>query len=137
MSDSFFKDFDQSNVSDLFDQDYGRDFQFPLPDGHVTPSIDLNTFSSFDHFNHIFDHHDPLKYVYKFKFKPFHLNVDNLHFVKPHYVDSYVRKDGTVVQGYWRDGDGDTSINRMTEQGGGYLRSNPDHTTLNNLKSNL
>lgn len=47
------------------------------------------------------------------------------HFVNPHEVSSYVRSDGTYVEGYIRDGDGDTSINRTVEQGGGYLQGNP------------
>ncbi|OIJ14240.1 hypothetical protein BKP37_09035 [Anaerobacillus alkalilacustris] len=56
------------------------------------------------------------------------------HFVEPHYVEGYVRANGTEVDGYWRDGDGDTSINRAVEDGGGYLRSNPDGDPSNNLK---
>jgi tryptophan-rich sensory protein len=56
-------------------------------------------------------------------------------FVDPHYVSGYEREDGTYVDGYWRDGDGDTSINRTVEEGGGYWRSNPDGNPHNNLKS--
>ncbi|MEH6949150.1 hypothetical protein V7068_19185 [Bacillus sp. JJ634] len=37
-------------------------------------------------------------------------------FVNVHYVDSYMRQDGTVVNGHWR--------------------SNPDHATWNNLNAN-
>lgn len=44
-------------------------------------------------------------------------------FVSPHEVDSYTRADGTVVEGYWRDGDGNTSINLTEEEGGGYFRN--------------
>lgn len=47
-----------------------------------------------------------------------------VHWVEPHQVNSYFKTDGTYVEGYWRDGDGDTSINLSTEQGGGYTRSN-------------
>ncbi|MBT2756721.1 hypothetical protein J7E71_12220 [Mesobacillus foraminis] len=53
----------------------------------------------------------------------------NGHFVKAHWVDGYTRADGTYVEGYWRDGDGDTSVNRSVEQGGGWNQSNPDYRT--------
>lgn len=43
-------------------------------------------------------------------------------FVDPHYVRGYYRADGTYVEGYWRDGDGDTSIDLSKEEGGGYIR---------------
>jgi hypothetical protein len=46
-------------------------------------------------------------------------------FVDPHEVSDYVRSDGTEVEGYWRDGDGNTNIDRTIEQGGGYFRHNP------------
>lgn len=55
------------------------------------------------------------------------------HFVHPHEVDAYYRNDGTYVDGYYRDGDGDTSVNTHIEDGGGYNRSNPDDSLLNNL----
>lgn len=42
------------------------------------------------------------------------------HFISANHVSSYIRKDGTFVKGYWRDGDGDTSINRD----GGYFSRN-------------
>ena len=58
------------------------------------------------------------------------LDVDGeLHQVDAHYVEGYVRADGTVVDGYLRDGDGDTSIN----QSEGYDRTNPDDVKWNNL----
>lgn len=44
-----------------------------------------------------------------------------IHYVNPHWVSSYRRSDGTQVAGYWRDGDGDTGINRST----GYWAHNP------------
>jgi hypothetical protein len=47
------------------------------------------------------------------------------HYVNPNHVDSYVRSDGTVVDGYWRDGDGDTSVDKTSAEGGGYMQSNP------------
>lgn len=55
------------------------------------------------------------------------------HFVNPHYVEGYVRQDGTYVEGYWRDGDNDTSVNRDVHDGGGYDRTNPDDFLYNNL----
>ncbi|WP_226675703.1 hypothetical protein [Rossellomorea aquimaris] len=51
----------------------------------------------------------------------------NDHGVAPHWVDGYDRADGTYVEGYWRDGDGDTSVDRTVEEGGGYSQSNPDY----------
>lgn len=45
-----------------------------------------------------------------------------VHYVNPHSVSSYRRKDGTFVAGYWRDGDGNTGINRDT----GYYARNPN-----------
>jgi len=58
------------------------------------------------------------------------VDVDGeLHQVNAHYVEGYVREDGTVVEGYWRDGDGNTSVN----QEDGYLRTNPDDVNWNNL----
>jgi hypothetical protein len=133
MMSDLFEIHDQSNVSDLFDQDHGVDIDFTVPDRKETVVVDYNLLPSMEYPHQIFDYHDPLKHVYKFQFKPFHLNMDNIHFVNPHYVEGYVRKDGTIVEGYFRDGDGDTSINRTIEQGGGYFRTNPDNITANNL----
>ena len=56
------------------------------------------------------------------------------HHVKPHWVEGYTRADGTYVGGYWRDGDGDTSVDLDEDEGGGYIRSNPDGDPTNNLK---
>lgn len=50
------------------------------------------------------------------------LNTNNRKFVNPHWVNGYERKDGTFVNGYWRDGDGNTNINLDKEHGGGYYR---------------
>jgi len=44
------------------------------------------------------------------------------HYVHPHPVSSYTRSDGTFVRGYWRDGDGNTQINRSF----GYFARNPN-----------
>lgn len=58
------------------------------------------------------------------------VDVDGeLHHVDAHYVTGYVSDNGTVVEGYWRDGDGDTSVN----QNDGYIRTNPDDSKWNNL----
>lgn len=51
--------------------------------------------------------------------------VANVHHVEPHWVSEYERADGTYVKAHWRDGDGNTSVNLTSEQGGGYWRSNP------------
>lgn len=45
-----------------------------------------------------------------------------VHYVSPHPVRPYRRKDGTFVAGCWRDGDGNTDINRST----GYFARNPN-----------
>ncbi|HDR7251523.1 hypothetical protein ACS52_14325 [Bacillus cereus] len=62
-------------------------------------------------------------------------NVDYAgdHFVEPHSVSSYDRQDGTHVEGYWRDGDGNTDIDATTENGGGYIQTNPDGILENNF----
>lgn len=46
---------------------------------------------------------------------------DDMHYVHPHKVSSYVRSDGTIVSGYWRDGDGNTAVNRLI----GWRQHNP------------
>ncbi|RLJ90629.1 hypothetical protein [Planococcus citreus] len=73
----------------------------------------------------VFAYKDPLKYAHLFDFTPLQLNVEGSDIVKPHYVAPYIREDGTLVEGYYRDGDGDTSIDRPFGMGGGYTRSNP------------
>ncbi|MFC0475569.1 hypothetical protein ACFFHF_09940 [Robertmurraya beringensis] len=55
------------------------------------------------------------------------------HFVSPHYVNSYSKQDGTFVEGYWRDGDGNTDVDLDIQDGGGYIQTNPDDTLANNL----
>ncbi|MFJ5718140.1 hypothetical protein [Neobacillus sp. NPDC093127] len=63
-------------------------------------------------------------------------NIDSdpgVHHVDPHYVNGYVRSDGTEVSGYWRDGDGDPNTHLTAEQGGGYIRTNPDGIEENNI----
>jgi len=55
------------------------------------------------------------------------------HFVRPHAVSGYERADGVYVDGYWRDGDGDTSQDLQVEDGGGYWQTNPDGNPFNNF----
>ncbi|MCD2347304.1 hypothetical protein [Clostridium guangxiense] len=50
---------------------------------------------------------------------------EDMHFVSPHWVDGYITDDGTDVDGYWRDGDGDTSHDLSIEDGGGYWAHDP------------
>ncbi|MCX8046992.1 MAG: hypothetical protein N3A70_08995 [Anoxybacillus gonensis] len=54
------------------------------------------------------------------------------HHVRPHWVDGHWR-EGQWIEGYWRDGDGNTGVNLTEEQGGGYIRTNPDGNPRNNL----
>lgn len=55
-------------------------------------------------------------------FKPYAINtfshrgkqfatLSPAHYVRPHKVKGYTRKDGTSVAGFWRDGDGNTDVN--------------------------
>jgi hypothetical protein len=60
-----------------------------------------------------------------------------VHHVEPHYVDGYERSDGTHVEGYYRDGDGNPETTLTEEDGGGYIRSNPDGISSNNINSNI
>ncbi|WP_053367795.1 hypothetical protein [Bacillus sp. FJAT-27245] len=55
--------------------------------------------------------------------------------VTPHEVSGYYRADGTYVDGYYRDGDGNPATSLTEEQGGGYLRTNPDGILGNNLNT--
>lgn len=48
------------------------------------------------------------------------------HYVAPHKVKPYRRKDGTFVSGSWRDGDGDSRTHRKI----GYFRKNPGATPI-------
>lgn len=100
-------DSNEPTTNDLFEQ---KEFQ---------PVIDSNTFDSSYRVGNetVFQHHDPLACANKFHMEPL-----KLHHVKPHYVHGYVRDDGTVVNGYMRDGEGN-----------GYLRSNHDDILDNNL----
>lgn len=59
---------------------------------------------------------DPLRHASAVQFPSL-----SMHYVEPHYVNSHFRTDGTFVDGYLRDGDGDTT----TFDGDGYMRRNP------------
>ncbi|MGN7477462.1 hypothetical protein ACTHOQ_06375 [Solibacillus silvestris] len=91
----------------------------------IPQTIDYNGYSSMDQppaFSNnaaIFQHPDPLTQAQQYEMpKP------KLHFVQPHYVDSYIKQDGTFVEGYYRNGG---------FEDGSYLRSNPDGIKANNL----
>lgn len=43
-------------------------------------------------------------------------------FVNPHEVNGYTRKDGSRVDSYWRDGDGNPLTKLTKKNGGGYIR---------------
>jgi hypothetical protein len=88
-----------------------------LADGESTnvASTDSTNFSSTDTTSDVESHENP-----------------GTNHVKPHYVEGHWR-DGQWIEGYWRDGDGNTAVNLTEEQGGGYLRTNPDGTTSNNF----
>jgi hypothetical protein len=49
----------------------------------------------------------------------------DVHWVEPHLVKGYYTSEGTYIQDYWRDGDGNISVSLSSDQGGGYLRHNP------------
>jgi hypothetical protein len=55
-------------------------------------------------------------------------SLTDSHFTDPHWVNDYVKDDGTFVHGYWRDGDGDTSHNHDKLHGGGYYAHDPGHS---------
>lgn len=55
--------------------------------------------------------------------QPLNGSGDGETFVKPHWVDDYTKSDGTFVSGFWRDGDGDTSVDLTEDEGGGYFRN--------------
>lgn len=50
------------------------------------------------------------------------VNSSDTTFVEPHEVSGYTRKDGTVVDSYWRDGDANPLTTLTKENGGGYFR---------------
>lgn len=133
---------DSGDVSDTFDNDFQEDSPFHENDfeqdasfhdndlyHQELPVLDVNAFSRQD----IFDSPNPLAIADSYQCPALDLDFGNQHFVEPHSVDGYTRADGTYVDGYFRDGDGNTDVNRAKEAGGGYFRSNPDDTRDNNL----
>jgi hypothetical protein len=54
--------------------------------------------------------------------EPLNSGGDGETFVKPHFVSDYTKANGTSVGGFWRDGDGDTSVDLTEDEGGGYTR---------------
>ncbi|WP_108671381.1 hypothetical protein [Peribacillus acanthi] len=103
------------------------DNQFDSTDSQIINIPDSQSNLSINSFDHamagqenaqLLHHHDPLLHANKFQMQPLHL-----HMVQPHFVEGYVRADGTVVDGYYRDGSGQ-----------GYLRTNPDGILENNLE---
>lgn len=81
-------------------------------------TLDTNTFGSNEW---IYQHSDPLSQAQSFT-----MPKANLHVVSPHFVEGYIRQDGTVVEGYYRNGG---------LEDGSYLRTNPDERLDNNLNS--
>lgn len=120
------------DTSNAFDNDFGVTGE--LVTSNPTPVDYIDTSFGQHQGQEIFNFSDPLKHVHQFDFEPLNLNIDNTHFVQPHYVDPYIRTDGTLVEGYYRDGDGNPDIDTPVNQGGGYMRSNPDGNPFNNLK---
>ncbi|WJY26434.1 hypothetical protein [Sporosarcina trichiuri] len=116
-------DTSQSSTSDSFDQDFSQpdtlqtDTLFHNP-VHVTEAYTAHH-PIHGNILHL-EYEDPLKYSGNLTFEPLTIKLDP-HFVHPHEVSGYERQDGTYVEGYYRDGDGDTSVNRTVEQGGGYF----------------
>lgn len=112
---------DLISVSDAFDHDYSNTFDIPAPfDGNPLTATPIGIDNNFSSMQDIIQYDDPLKYASTVKYPPL-----DFHFVEPHYVNGYFRSDGTYVEGYYRDGDGDTTVDRTEENGGGYLRGNP------------
>jgi len=127
------------SVSNSFDQDFGGS-ELMVHDSSAGLGLDHDITSvqppsmAYDYSSNFMDYQDPLKHAYKHQFQPLVLDVGNTHFVNPHYVNGYFRSDGTYVEGYFRDGDGNSAIDTPAEMGGGYIRSNPDGNPFNNLK---
>lgn len=54
--------------------------------------------------------------------------ITDAHFTDPHWVSGYLKDNGTFVEGYWRDGDGDTEHDLHKFEGGGYFVHDPYHS---------
>ncbi|WP_038112617.1 hypothetical protein [Tuberibacillus calidus] len=130
MSDNGYHD--PTQFSDDFNHHFNQSTEFLNndPNAPLMSQVDLTSGS---YSNDILQYQDPLSHVHQFQFEPFHANLNNTHFVKPHYVHSYIKSDGTLVEGYYRDGDGNTHIDRPLDAGGGYMAGNPDGIKWNNI----
>ena len=112
-----------SSASDSFDNDFTTSDRF---EGNLfKEQIDISEAYIADHPINgktvYLTYQDPLQHTHKVQFQPFEMK-GGLSFVEPHEVKSYQRADGTAVNGYYRDGDSDTTIDRDVERGGGYFR---------------
>ena len=108
------------NPLDLLQNDVQTFEQTEVPasvDVPTLPILDINSFEANN--SKLFNHSDPLSQAMHYE-----MSTPKLHVVKPHFVDGYIRADGTVVEGYYRDGG---------LEDGCYLRSNPDEFIENNL----
>lgn len=77
---------------------------------------------------------NPFHHLFTAGAQPFEHTINpEQHFVHPHWVNGYDHTDGIHVDGYWRDGDGDTSHDLQVEDGGGYIQTNPDGSLFNNF----
>ncbi|PIC96648.1 hypothetical protein CSV69_03755 [Sporosarcina sp. P26b] len=113
-----------SSPADSFDNDFSTSSHF---DGNVFKEpIDVSeayiAHHPIDGKTVYLTYQDPLNHTHKVEFQPFEMK-SSLNFVEPHSVKGYHRADGTPVNGYYRDGDGDTSVDRDVDQGGGYFRN--------------
>ncbi|GFN31620.1 hypothetical protein [Paenibacillus xylaniclasticus] len=93
-----------------------------LVNHHFEPHA-YNTFSGTGqglNYSDIMKLSDPLSQSHSYHMQP--IDWSHVHVVKPHYVHTYVKSDGTVVSGHMRG-----------DETGGYLRSNPDGDPTNNL----
>jgi hypothetical protein len=99
----------QTQINDPF-ENMGK-----IEESHLNGVADNNPFTNQENFYNL----DEIKSI-------------GTHFVNPHHVQDYTRTDGTHIEGYWRDGDGDTHHDLTTNEGGGYSRANPDGDLTNN-----
>lgn len=108
---------DEIQIESAFDKEFNDSHTL---DPVKVPQYDINSFSR----QEIFRHDDPLLHAHAYEMPKMNL-MPNEHFVKPHEVEGYFKGDGTYVEGYYRDGDDNTDVNRSIHEGGGYTRSNP------------
>jgi hypothetical protein len=85
--------------------------------GHITDASHVSDVHTISDVSHVSDTHPITDAVHSG-------SSTDMHYVHPHHVNSYDKADGTHVNGYWRDGDGDTTVNLSENQGGGYMSHN-------------